>query len=78
MNWDRIEGRWKEFKGSFRQKWGDVTDDDLDRAKGKQEELSGVLQRRYGLARDEADRQLNEWRTSLEEDSPKTRTSGGY
>ncbi|GLK84964.1 hypothetical protein GCM10017653_30340 [Ancylobacter defluvii] len=61
MNWDRIEGNWKQIKGQVRQQWGKLTDDDLDRLHGKREELEGVLQERYGLAKDEAKRQVDEW-----------------
>ncbi|GLK74229.1 hypothetical protein GCM10017643_43470 [Ancylobacter dichloromethanicus] len=61
MNWDRIEGNWKQVKGQVRQQWGKLTDDDLDRLHGKREELEGVLQERYGLAKDEANRQVDEW-----------------
>ncbi|GAB4072373.1 hypothetical protein GCM10028812_49920 [Ancylobacter sonchi] len=61
MNWDRIEGNWKQVKGQVRQQWGKLTDDDLDRLHGKREELEGVLQERYGIAKDEAKRQVDEW-----------------
>jgi uncharacterized protein YjbJ (UPF0337 family) len=61
VNWDTIEGNWKQFKGKAQQKWGKLTDDDLDVVEGKREELSGRLQRRYGIARDEAERQIDDW-----------------
>ncbi len=61
MNWDRVEGNWKTFKGQVRQQWGKLTDDDLDVISGKREELVGRIQNAYGLARDEADRQVSEW-----------------
>ena len=53
MNWDRVEGNWKQFKGKARQKWGKLTDDDLDVIEGKRTELSGKLQARYGYAKDQ-------------------------
>jgi uncharacterized protein YjbJ (UPF0337 family) len=61
MNWDRIEGNWKQMKGQVRQQWGKLTDDDIDRLHGKREELEGLLQERYGLAKDEANRQIDDW-----------------
>jgi uncharacterized protein YjbJ (UPF0337 family) len=61
MNWDRVEGNWKTFKGQVKQQWGKLTDDDLDVIAGKREELVGRIQNAYGLARDEADRQVSEW-----------------
>src|SRR5215211_404035 len=61
MNWDRVEGNWKEFKGKVQQKWGKLTDDDLGVIEGKRTELSGRLQQRYGVAKDEAERQIDTW-----------------
>ena len=61
MNWDRIEGNWKQFKGKVFEKWGKLTDDDWDQIKGKREQLSGRIQERYGIKKDEADRQIDEW-----------------
>jgi uncharacterized protein YjbJ (UPF0337 family) len=61
MNWDRIEGNWKTFKGQVQQNWGKLTNDDLDVIAGQREELVGRIQNAYGLARDEADRQVSEW-----------------
>ena len=58
MNWDRSEGSWKEFMGRAKEQWGKLTDDDLDQIDGKREALSGRLQNRYGMAKDEADRQI--------------------
>ena len=72
MNWDQVEGRWKELKGSFRKKWGEFTDDDIERMRGKREELSGQLQKRYGYTREEANKYLDEWLAS-EENIPSTR-----
>ena len=69
MNWDRVEGNWKQFKGKVKEKWGKLTDDDLDLAAGKRDQLSGLLQQRYGIAKDEADRQLTAWVDSQREDT---------
>ncbi len=61
MNWDRIEGTWKQMKGKVRERWGRLTDDDIDRIEGRREELSGKLQEKYGIARDEAERQIEDF-----------------
>jgi uncharacterized protein YjbJ (UPF0337 family) len=58
MNWDRIEGNWKQLTGKVRQQWGKLTDDDLDVIAGRRDQLLGRIQQRHGLAKDEADRQL--------------------
>ena len=64
MNWDRIEGNWKQFKGTVQSQWGKPTDDDLDVIKGDRDQLAGALQKRYGIAKDEAERQLTRWLSS--------------
>ena len=61
MTWDRIEGNWKEFKGRVKEHWGDLSDDDLAVVEGRREELAGRIERRYGIAREEADRQIEDW-----------------
>lgn len=61
MNWDQIEGKWKQAKGAVKQKWGKLTDDDLDVIAGKQDELIGKIQERYGLTREEAQKQVDSW-----------------
>ena len=52
MNWDRVEGNWKEIKGKAKQQWGKLTDDDLDVIEGRRDELEGRLQKHYGYAKD--------------------------
>lgn len=61
MNWDRIEGNWKQFKGQVQQQWGKLTDDDFDVIEGKRKELSGKLQERYGYQKDKADAEIDAW-----------------
>ena len=61
MNWDRIEGNWKEFKGKVRQKWGKLTDDDLKVVGGKRDLLVGKLHERYGTAKEQAHKDIDEW-----------------
>ena len=56
MNWDQIEGNWKQLKGRAKQKWGELTDDDLDKASGRRDQLAGLVQKSYGLGREEAER----------------------
>lgn len=62
MNNDRMAGTWHEIKGKVKEKWGKLTDDDLTQLEGHGEQLAGKLQQRYGLARDEAERQAKEFR----------------
>tara|TARA_R110002049_G_scaffold29972_5_gene102136 strand:+ start:8276 stop:8473 length:198 start_codon:yes stop_codon:yes gene_type:complete len=61
MNWDRIEGNWKQFTGKVKEEWGDLTDDEIAEANGNREQLAGKIQERYGVAKDEAERQLDTW-----------------
>jgi uncharacterized protein YjbJ (UPF0337 family) len=61
MNWDRIEGNWKQVKGKVQERWGSLSDDDLDIIAGRREQLCGRLQEVYGLSRDEAESQVSEW-----------------
>ena len=67
MNWDKVEGNWKQMKGAVKEKWGKLTDDDLTVAAGKRDALVGKLQERYGVAKDEAEKQLNEFLDSYRE-----------
>lgn len=64
MNWDVIQGKWKEFKGQVKQQWGELTNDDLDHIDGRREELVGRLQQRYGYAKDEAEREIDQFQKS--------------
>lgn len=64
MNWDQIEGKWKELKGQAQQQWGKLTDDDLDVIEGRRDELAGKIQTRYGKTREEAEREVERWRAS--------------
>jgi uncharacterized protein YjbJ (UPF0337 family) len=61
MNWDRIEGNWKQLTGKVKERWGKLTDDDLDVIDGRREQLAGKIQQRYGCLRDDADRQITDW-----------------
>jgi uncharacterized protein YjbJ (UPF0337 family) len=61
MDWNRVEGNWKQFKGKVKEKWGDLTDDDLDRAAGNREQLEGIIQERYGAAKDQVRQDVDRW-----------------
>lgn len=65
MNEDRIKGQWKQIAGKLKAQWGKLTDDDLAVAEGNTDYLVGKLQERYGIARDEAERQIKEFDRSL-------------
>jgi uncharacterized protein YjbJ (UPF0337 family) len=67
MNWDQLAGSWKQVKGKFREKWGKLTDDDLEVIAGKRDQLVGRLQERYGMARDEAQREADAYVAGLKE-----------
>ena len=61
MNSDQLEGKWKQLKGSVKQQWGKLTDDDLTFINGRSEELVGKVQERYGIAREEAQKRVNDF-----------------
>jgi len=61
MNWDQMEGKWKQAKGAVKQKWGKLTDDDLDVIAGQKDKLVGRIQERYGIAKDAAEKEVNSW-----------------
>jgi uncharacterized protein YjbJ (UPF0337 family) len=74
MNWDQIEGKWKQMKGDIRTRWGKLTDDDLHLIGGQKDKLVGRIQERYGLQKDEAQRQVDEWhRDQRDEDNEAAR-----
>jgi uncharacterized protein YjbJ (UPF0337 family) len=61
MNWDRIEGNWKQVAGKAKVQWGKLTSDDFDVIAGRREQLAGKIQERYGIAKDDAEKQVSEW-----------------
>jgi uncharacterized protein YjbJ (UPF0337 family) len=63
--WDRVAGNWKQFWGEAKRKWGDLTDDELMEIDGSREKLEGKIQERYGIAKDDARRQIDEWTRNL-------------
>ena len=69
MNWDRVEGQWKQMAGKVKTKWGKLTDDDLTAISGKKDQLVGRIQERYGIQKDEAERQVDDWNKTLGHDN---------
>ncbi|TRW92045.1 CsbD family protein [Paracoccus sp. M683] len=59
MNWDIIQGKWDQMKGSVKEKWGDLTDDELTEISGQQDKLSGKLQEKYGWTKEQAEDEIN-------------------
>ena len=68
MNDDVFKGQWTQLKGAIREKWGKLTDDDLDQVQGKSEQLVGKIQERYGYAKDDAQREFDDWATRYRSD----------
>ena len=85
MNWDQVEGKWKQMKGSMREKWGQLTDSDFEQIAGNKDKFVGRLQERYGYTREQADKELSEWMTAQDRhqttptatELPRTKTGGG-
>jgi uncharacterized protein YjbJ (UPF0337 family) len=68
MNWDQVEGKWKQYKGQVKEKWGKLTDDDLDVINGRRQQLVGKIQERYGIAREVAEDQAEQFVKALKEE----------
>jgi uncharacterized protein YjbJ (UPF0337 family) len=65
MNWDQIKGDWTQMKGKVKEKWGKLTDDDLTTVAGKRDQLAGKLQQRYGYAKEQAEKELDEFTAAI-------------
>lgn len=77
MNWDQVQGKWKQSAGKIKEKWGKLTDDDLTTINGKREQLVGKIQERYGIAKDAAEKQVDEFTSSYRlDDATKSAKSG--
>lgn len=61
MNWDDVKGKWKQVTGSAKSKWGELTDDDLQQIDGEREKLVGKIQERYGIGKEKAEEQVDDW-----------------
>jgi uncharacterized protein YjbJ (UPF0337 family) len=66
MDWNRVEGNWKQTKGKIKEKWGQLTEDDLTQINGKRDQLEGKIQERYGLAKDRARKDIDEWLSTVQ------------
>ena len=66
MNWDQVEGKWKEVQGKAQAQWGKLTKDDLDVIKGRRTELEGFLQKRYGYAKEKVKTEVDSWLNKLQ------------
>jgi uncharacterized protein YjbJ (UPF0337 family) len=77
MNWDQLEGKWKQYEGKAKEQWGELTDDDLGVIDGKRQQLVGRIQERYGIAKDAAEKQADEFVKALDgkETWPPTKAS---
>lgn len=73
MNWDQLEGKWKQMSGSVRSRWGKLTDDDLTVIGGQKDQLVGRIQERYGIKKEEALQQVDDWHRRLGEENEKDR-----
>jgi uncharacterized protein YjbJ (UPF0337 family) len=83
MNWEQVEGKWKQYSGKAKEKWGKLTDDDLQQIAGRRDQLIGKIQERYGIAKEQAESQINEFSRSLnanvdtiDTEVPRTRSAG--
>ena len=68
MNSDQLQGKWKQLKGSVKEKWGKLTDDDLEVIAGNQEQLQGKIQEKYGITKEEAAKQIRDWDEATDRD----------
>jgi uncharacterized protein YjbJ (UPF0337 family) len=65
MNWDEVAGKWNQFKGSVKEKWGQLTDDDLAVIDGNKDRLVGKIQERYGITKEKAEEQVSNWKAPV-------------
>jgi len=65
MNWDQVQGKWKEIKGNVQSKWGDLTDDEIDQMNGDRAALEGKIQQKYGRTKEEAKREVDDFMNSI-------------
>ena len=77
MNWDRIEGNWKQVMGKAREKWGKLSNDDIEVVGGRRDQLVGRIQERYGIARDVAQHQVDEWAAALKDEETVSTAGSG-
>jgi uncharacterized protein YjbJ (UPF0337 family) len=75
MNWNEVEGKWNQMKGSVKEKFGKLTDDDLKVIAGKKDQFLGKVQERYGIAREQAEKDVDTWLKSQKTDTVRTFSS---
>jgi uncharacterized protein YjbJ (UPF0337 family) len=75
MNWDQVQGKWKQYSGKVREKWGKLTDSDLEMIRGQREQLVGTIQERYGIAKEAAQEQVNAFVAGLQEGNAERRAA---
>lgn len=66
MDWNRVEGNWKQLKGQIRQKWAELTDDDIEKMEGSREQFEGKIQEKYGIGKDQAKKNVDDWLKTLQ------------
>jgi len=76
MNWDQIQGKWKQSAGKIKEKWGKLKDDDLTTINGKRDQLVGLIQERYGIAKEAAEKQVDEFTSSYRMDDAASKGVG--
>ena len=77
MNWEQVEGKWKQLRGSAKTRWGKLTDSDLEVVNGRREQLVGLIQEQYGIAKEAAEKQVNEWGASASVSETEPRRKAG-
>ena len=77
MNWDQAKGNWNQMKGKVKEQWGNLTDDDLDKIEGRSEQMIGLLQQRYGYAREKAEEEYNRFVSRFAANDPTRRDQVG-
>jgi uncharacterized protein YjbJ (UPF0337 family) len=75
MNWEQVDGKWNQLKGLVRAKWSKLTDNDLEFIAGKRDQLVGKIQERYGIAREEAEQQVNDWKLAFDAQTAEYRSA---
>jgi uncharacterized protein YjbJ (UPF0337 family) len=78
MNWDTIEGQWKQATGSVKERWGKLTDDDLVVIAGKRDQLAGKIQAHYGIAKEQAEKQIDEFTTAYKSEAHAEKSAGRH
>jgi uncharacterized protein YjbJ (UPF0337 family) len=77
MNWDQFEGKWKQYSGKVKEKWGKLTDNDLEAVRGRRDQLIGKIQERYGIVKQEAEKQVDEFAKAFRSEDSTQETRQG-